>query len=226
MRLAHDGWPALFLSQEMEDADLAGRGVASLGQIDYGRIQTGRLDRDDWERLTDAAQKASRLGFYIDDQPALRPTDISIKASMVRGLKVLIVDYIQLTEAGSDRDTRNRQIEIVTRHLKRMAKEMGIAVIALSQLNRSIEQRANAQPVLSDLRESGAIEQDMDVVMFLWEVKQADVHGDSIIGCSVAKNRHGRRGRFALRFHGATQSWGESTYDLEAQASAAGSGRI
>lgn len=203
--------PVLMLSQEMPDAEVADRALSGLGRIDYEGVQTGKLSQEEWSRLADAVERGQHLPFYVDDQPALRIGDIRAKARQVKGLKLLIVDYLQLCDG--DGDNRNAEIEQISRALKALAKELGFAVLALSQLNREVEKRATKEPMLSDLRDSGAIEQDADVVMFLWPVSEFD-GGSKLVGVKLEKNRQGRKGRFALDFHGAHQRWAESTEAL------------
>ena len=214
LALAGDDLPTLFLSLEMGDTEVADRGVASAGRVSYSALLTGKLNDDGWGRASEAMERLGRLPFFVDDQPALTLRDIRIKAKSVKGLKVLILDYLQLC-AGTRRDSnRNSEIEEISRGLKALAKELGIAVIALSQLNRDVEKRGNKRPALSDLRDSGAIEQDADVVMFLWPVREFEAEGLRIIGLGVDKNRQGRLGDVGLDFYGDTQRWGESEADI------------
>lgn len=210
---ASAGRPSLFLSQEMSEGEVADRAVANVGRIDYSALLSGRMDADDWSRASDALETLRDATLFVDDQGGLTLRDIKAKARSVRGLQVLIVDYLQLCSSHLTDSNRNGQIEEISRGLKALAKEAGMAVIALSQLNRQVEQRASKRPQLSDLRDSGAIEQDADAVIFLWPVRD---HGASkTVGCAVEANRQGRCGAFALDFHGPTQRWGESTEPLE-----------
>lgn len=212
--LARDGLPTLFLSMEMGDHEIADRGVACAGRVSYSALLTGQMDSENWSRACEAMELLSKLPFHVDDQPSLTLRDIRIKAKSIKGLKVLVLDYLQLC-AGSRRDgNRNAEIEELSRGLKGLAKELDIAVIALSQLNREVEKRLNKRPNLSDLRDSGAIEQDADVVMFLWPVREFEGEGRRIVGLGIDKNRQGRLGEIALDFHGDTQRWAESTADL------------
>ena len=167
-------------------------------------------------------ERLARLPFFVDDQPALMLRDIRIKAKSVKGIKVLILDYLQLCASTRRDGNRNSEIEEISRGLKTLAKELGIAVIALSQLNRDVEKRANKRPMLSDLRDSGAIEQDADVVMFVWPVREFEGEGRRILGLGIDKNRQGRLGEVGLDFYGDTQRWGESTADIRPPVQARG----
>ena len=212
--LASDALPTLFLSMEMSASEVADRAVSSAGQVSYSALLTGKMDHEHWERATEAMEHLARLPFRVDDEPALTLHAIRAKAKSIRGLKVLIVDYLQLC-AGRRRDgNRNSEIEEISRGLKALAKELGLAVIALSQLNRDVEKRATRRPTLSDLRDSGAIEQDADVVLFLWPVREFENEGRRILGLGVDKNRQGRLGEIGLDFYGDTQRWSQSTADI------------
>jgi replicative DNA helicase len=211
---AGDGLTTLFLSMEMGVSELADRAVSNAGRVSYSALLTGKMRDEDWSRASDAMERLAPLPLHVDDQGALTLRDIRFKAKSVKGLKVLIIDYLQLC-AGTRKDgNRNSEIEEISRGLKSLAKELGIAVIALSQLNRDVEKRANKRPTLSDLRDSGAIEQDADVVMFLWPVREFESEGRRILGLGVDKNRQGRLGDVGLDFFGDTQRWGESTADI------------
>lgn len=212
--LAEQDLPVLMLSQEMPEGEVADRALSSIGGIDYGTLQSGKLNDIEWSLLSDAVERGSALPFHVDDQAALRLGDIRTKARLVPGLKVLILDYLQLSASTGEHSNRNAEIEEISRGLKALAKDMGIAVIELSQLNREVEKRANKRPNLSDLRDSGAIEQDADVVMFLWPVREFEGEGRRILGLGVDKNRQGKKGEFGLDFFGAFQRWSESTADI------------
>lgn len=215
--LAGDGLPTLFLSMEMDATEVADRAVASSGRVSYSALLTGKMDHEHWARATEAIEHLARLPFHVDDEPALTLRAIRAKAKSIRGLKVLIVDYLQLC-AGRRRDgNRNSEIEEISRGLKALAKELGLAVIALSQLNRDVEKRATRRPTLSDLRDSGAIEQDADVVLFLWPVREFDNEGRRVLGLGIDKNRQGRLGEIGLDFFGDTQRWQQSTADIRSE---------
>jgi replicative DNA helicase len=214
INFAADGLATLFLSQEMADTEVADRGVANLGRVSYRALLTGDMGADGWSRAAEAMEAMSKLPFFIDDQPALSLQDIRFKAKACKGLKVLIIDYLQLCSGGRRDGNRNSEIEEISRGLKALAKELGIAVIALSQLNRDVEKRAVKRPSLADLRDSGAIEQDADVVMFLWPVREFEAEGRRIVGCGIDKNRQGRLGEFGLDFFGDIQRWTQSDADI------------
>jgi len=222
--LAADGLPTLFLSMEMSAAEVADRGVASSGRVSYSALLTGRMGHDDWLRATEAMEHLARLPFRVDDEPALTLRAIRAKAKSIRGLKVLVVDYLQLCASQRRDGNRNTEIEEISRGLKTLAKELGVAVIALAQLNRDVEKRATKRPTLSDLRDSGAIEQDADVVLFLWPVREFENEGRKILGLGLDKNRQGRLGEIGLDFYGDTQRWEQSTADIRPATVARGRG--
>ncbi len=215
VKLATAGLPSLFLSQEMGAEEVADRAVASAGRINYSSLLSGKMAEDDWERAAEALEKLGSAAMYVDDQGGLTLADIKAKARSVPGLKALVLDYLQLSGSTLKDANRNAQIEELSRGLKTMAKQMGLCVIALSQLNRDVEKRASKRPQLSDLRDSGAIEQDADAVIFLWPVRDQDAEGHRLIGLAVEANRQGRCGVVALDFNGRTQNWGESTESVD-----------
>lgn len=211
------GRPCLALTQEMPAAELTDRLISRMAKVDHGHLQTGKLSDKEWSRISEAADAASKLSVLIDDQPALTMADIRAKArkAFPAGRRadggLLVVDYLQLTSGSSGSDgNRNQEIEQVSRGIKALAKQLGITALVLSQLNRKVEDRANKRPYLGDLRDSGAIEQDADTVIFLWPIR--DDHGGAcrITGLDVAANRHGPTGEFALDFWKAYQRWVQS----------------
>lgn len=210
------GYPVLLLSQEMPADEVADCAVSQLGRIDGSRLQTGELDAGDWTRLTDAVESASQLPFHIDDEGGLTIGDIRAKARMVKGLKVLLVDYLQLSASTLKGASTNDQIAEITKGLKQLALQMGIAIVLLSQLNRDVEKRADKEPQLSDLRDSGAIEQDIDVAIMLWTAKEPEDGGSSrLVGWKIAKHRGGKKGIFGMRFDAAIYHWAESFEQLK-----------
>lgn len=212
-KMAAQGLPALVLSQEMPDVEVADRAVSLTGRVDYSALVSGRMDAEAWGRTAEALDRLAGLPLWVDDEPALTLPAIRAKARSVKGLRVLVLDYLQLCAGTRDDDNRNAQIEAITRGLKALAKSAGVAVIALSQLNRDVEKRAVKRPQLADLRDSGAIEQDADAVLMLWVHREFP--DSKLIGCAVEKNRQGRTGIVALHFEGRHQRWGQSTEPLE-----------
>jgi replicative DNA helicase len=207
--------PTLLLSQEMPGDEVADCVIAQLGGIDSRRLQTAQFEEGDWGRLSEAVDEGARLQFYVDDQGALTLNDIRSKARQIKGLKVLILDYLQLSASTLKGANRNDQVEEISRGLKALAMSMGVAVIVLSQLNREVEKRADKEPQLSDLRDSGAIEQDLDVALLLWTAREFKNEHRRIVGAKIAKHRGGQKGRFALEFHPDLYRWYESTASID-----------
>lgn len=212
-RMASDGLPVLVLSQEMAADALGRRALAAQATVSMGHIKTGKLSDEEWGRVSEGVDKLGHLPMFIDDQPALKPAAIRAKARSIPGVKLIVLDYIQLSEGEGD--TRSAQVGSVSRAMKALAKELGAAVIALSQLNRAVDTRTSKRPQMSDLRDSGEIEQDADVIAFLWPLAADEGQPIRSIGMDMAKNRDGERGAFVLNFRGAMQSWTESTQDIE-----------
>lgn len=196
----------LVLSMEMPRSQLHDRNIASLGRIPLPHLLRPQLMRDeDWAGLTHAIQKLEQMSLYLDDQGGLRLPDVRMKAKGVKrraGLDLLVIDYLQLMDG--DGDNRNAQIEGITRGLKALAKELDIGIVLISQLNRKLEERPNKRPIPSDLRDSGAIEQDADAVIFLYrdEVYNPDTQEPGICEVDVALCRQGAPGRVALAYIG------------------------
>ena len=201
--------PVLFFSMEMGAAQLALRLLGSVGKIDAQKLRTGRLDPGDWDRLGTALGKLNEAPILIDETPSLNPLELRArarrKAREYGGLGLVVIDYIQLMQAA-ETGTENRATELseISRGLKSMAKELKVPVIALSQLNRSLEQRPNKRPVMSDLRESGALEQDADMIFFIYrdEVYNEESPDKGIAEIIVGKQRNGPIGTIKLTFLG------------------------
>ncbi|MCL9683596.1 replicative DNA helicase [Legionella maioricensis] len=201
--------PVLVFSMEMPADSLAMRMMSSLGRIDQHRIRTGKLDDDDWPRVTSAVHMLSEAPLFIDDTPALSPAEMRARARRLAkehgALGLIVVDYLQLMKApGFSADNRTAEISEISRSLKSLAKELQVPVIALSQLNRSLEQRADKRPVMSDLRESGAIEQDADLICFIYrdEVYNEDSPDKGTAEIIIAKQRNGPIGKVRVAFIG------------------------
>ncbi|MEM7250814.1 MAG: replicative DNA helicase [Pseudomonadota bacterium] len=200
-----EGLPAAVFSMEMPSEQLTMRMMSSLGRIDQHKVRTGRLDDDDWPRLTSALTMLSETQIFLDDTPALTPTEVRARCRRLKrshGLGLVVVDYLQLMQMPGSRENRATEISEISRSLKALAKELSVPVIALSQLNRSLEQRPNKRPMMSDLRESGAIEQDADVILFIYrdEVYNEDSPDRGIAEIIIGKQRNGPIGTVQLTF--------------------------
>lgn len=202
------GMPVAVFSMEMPGEALAMRMMSSLGRIDQHKVRTGKLDDDDWPRLTSAINLLAETKMFIDDTPALTPTEVRSRARRLTRehgqLGLIVLDYLQLMQSPSSGENRVQQISDISRGLKALAKELNVPVIALSQLNRNLEQRPNKRPVMSDLRESGAIEQDADLIIFVYrdEVYHEDSPDKGIAEVIIGKQRNGPLGTVRLTFLG------------------------
>ncbi len=194
-------------SMEMPGEQLAMRMMSSLGRIDQHKVRTGKLDDEDWPRLTSAVSILQGSKMFIDDTPALTPAELRARCRRIsreHGLGLIVVDYLQLMQVAGTTENRATEISEISRSLKAMAKELEVPVIALSQLNRSLESRQDKRPVMSDLRESGAIEQDADVILFIYrdEVYDEESPDKGIAEIIIAKQRNGPIGKVRLTFLG------------------------
>ncbi|MDD3652242.1 replicative DNA helicase [Immundisolibacter sp.] len=200
--------PVAVFSMEMPAEQLALRMISSLGRVDAHRVRTGQLHDDDWPRVTSAMHLLGEADIFIDDTPALTPLELRARTRRLKrqhGLGLVVVDYLQLMQSPGAKDNRALEISEISRSLKALAKELSVPVIALSQLNRSLESRPNKRPVMSDLRESGAIEQDADVILFIYrdEVYNEDSPDKGKAEIIIAKQRNGPIGHLYLAFLGA-----------------------
>ena len=202
------GLPAAIFSMEMSGEQLAMRMISSLGRIDQLKVRTGKLDDTDWKRVSSAISIMSKAPMFIDDTGALTPTELRARARRLKrdhNLGLIVVDYLQLMQVPGTRENRATEISEICRSLKSLAKELRIPVIALSQLNRSLEQRPDKRPIMSDLRESGSIEQDADVIVFIYrdEVYDKDSPDKGTAEIIIGKQRNGPIGTVRSTFLGA-----------------------
>ncbi|WP_176047224.1 replicative DNA helicase [Burkholderia sp. BCC1644] len=202
------GLPVAVFSMEMPGTQLVMRMLGSIGRLDQHRMRTGRLTDEDWPKLTHAVQKMSEAQIFIDETGGLNPMELRSRARRLARqcgkLGLIIVDYLQLMSGSSQGENRATEISEISRSLKSLAKELDVPVIALSQLNRGLEQRPNKRPVMSDLRESGAIEQDADVILFIYrdEVYNPDSPDKGTAEIIIGKQRNGPIGPVRLTFLG------------------------
>ncbi|MBN2647588.1 MAG: replicative DNA helicase [Thiotrichales bacterium] len=223
-----NGTPVAVFSMEMPGESLAMRMISSIGRIDASRMRTGKLKQEDWPKLNKAVNILSKAKIFIDDTPALMITELRARARRidkdirdlqrkeaqqagqadlekhVTGLGLIVVDYLQLMRGSANVENRVNEISEISRGLKALAKELNVPVIALSQLNRSLEQRPNKRPVMSDLRESGAIEQDADLIIFIYrdEVYHPESEDKGVAEIILGKHRNGALGTVRLTFIG------------------------
>ena len=202
------GLPVGVFSMEMAATQLVMRMIGSVGKLDQHKLRTGRLHDDDWQRLTHAVGKLNEAPIHIDETAALNPLELRARARRLhrqyKKLGLIVVDYLQLMSASSTGENRATELSEISRSMKSLAKELDCPVVALSQLNRSLEQRPNKRPVMSDLRESGALEQDADVILFIYrdEVYNPETPDKGVAEIIIGKQRNGPIGTVKLAFLG------------------------
>jgi replicative DNA helicase len=201
------GAPVAVFSMEMPAVQLVTRMLSSLGMINQGRLRNGKLNDEDWPRLSSAMTMLRNAKIFIDETPGLSPTDLRARARRLKrkdGVGLIVVDYLQLMKIDGFKENRTNEISEISRSLKALAKELDVPVIALSQLNRSLEQRPNKRPVMADLRESGAIEQDADIIIFIYRdsVYNKDDPDNNTAEIIIGKQRNGETGTVKLAFRG------------------------
>ena len=199
--------PTAIFSMEMSSEQLMFRMISSLGRVDQTHLRTGNFHDEDWLRINTAVQLMSDAPLYIDDTPAMTPIEVRARARRLKrehGLGLIILDYIQLMHVSGSKENRATEISEISRSLKALAKELKIPIIALSQLNRAVDSRTDKRPILSDLRESGAIEQDADLIVFLFREEEynPETPRKGIADIKIAKQRNGPTGEFLLTFIG------------------------
>lgn len=204
----HAGLPVGIFSMEMAATQLVMRMIGSVGKLDQHKLRTGRLHDEDWQRLTHAVGKLNEAPIHIDETAALNPLELRARARRLhrqyKKLGLIVVDYLQLMSASSSGENRATELSEISRGMKALAKELDCPVVALSQLNRSLEQRPNKRPVMSDLRESGALEQDADVILFIYrdEVYNPETPEKGVAEVIIGKQRNGPIGFVKLAFLG------------------------
>jgi replicative DNA helicase len=212
------GLPVAVFSMEMSSSQLAMRMLSSMAKVDQTRLRTGRLDNDEWSRLTDEIGRLNEARIHVDETAALNALELRARARRMKReygkLGLVVVDYLQLMSASSQGENRATEISEISRSLKALAKELDVPVIALSQLSRAVEQRNDRRPLMSDLRESGAIEQDADVILFIYreevyapDKEEAKGRAEVIVG----KQRNGPIGSVHLTFLGRYTRFANST---------------
>lgn len=214
------GKPVAIFSMEMPGDSLTMRMISSLGRVNQQAVRSGKLEDDDWPRVTSAVNILNNAKIYIDDTPALSPVDLRARCRRLmkdckEPLGLIVIDYLQLMQAPEAGENRANEISAISRGLKALAKELEVPVIALSQLNRSLEQRPNKRPVMSDLRESGAIEQDADVIVFIYrdEVYNPETPDKGKAEIIIGKQRNGPIGTVNLTFQGQFTRFDNYTQD-------------
>lgn len=195
-------------SMEMSSAQLAQRLLSSIGRINANNLRSGELADEDWSRLTSAIKMLTDTKIFIDDTPALSPHELAFRARRLKrehDLGLIVVDYLQLMQVPGNKENRATEISEISRSLKALAKELDIPIIALSQLNRGLESRTDKRPIMSDLRESGGIEQDADIILFIYRDEYYNKENSPDKGLAeiiVSKHRNGETGSFKLKFFG------------------------
>ncbi len=219
------GVPSAIFSMEMSAEQLTLRLISSLGRVNQTHLRTGNFSEEDWSRIQGAMAQLSGAPLYVDETPALTPTEVRARARRLkreRGLGLIVVDYLQLMQVSGTKENRATEISEISRSLKALAKELQVPVVALSQLNRAVEQRTDKKPVMSDLRESGAIEQDSDLILLIYreEVYDQNTTRRGVADIIIAKQRNGPVGEVQLTFLGeytrfenlVAESYGEGAF--------------
>jgi len=207
LRAADKRASVAIFSMEMPSEQVITRMLSSIGGVPLQNLRGGRITDDDWVRITSATSQLSEAKIFVDETPALSPTELRARARRVKrehGLDLIVVDYLQLMQVPGNKENRATEISEISRGLKVLAKELSCPVIALSQLNRGVEQRENKKPVMSDLRESGAIEQDADMILLIYreEVYDRQTTKKGLAEIDLVKHRNGEIGTFTLTFQG------------------------
>ncbi len=200
--------PVAVFSMEMSNEQLAMRLISSIAEVNLQKVRNGQLDDDDWPKITNAVTKLATAPLFIDETPALSPTELRAKVRRLAReqgqLSLIVIDYLQLMQVPGNGESRANEVSEISRSLKSLAKELNVPVLALSQLNRSLEQRTDKRPKMSDLRESGSIEQDADLIIFIYrdEVYNEESPDKGIAEIIISKQRNGPIGMNRLNFNG------------------------
>jgi len=219
------GVAAGIFTMEMSAEQVTLRMISSLGRVNASHLRSGNFSDEDWSRIQGAMSQLSSAPIYLDESPALTPTELRARARRLkreRDLGLIIVDYLQLMQVPGTKENRATEISEISRSLKALAKELSVPVIAISQLNRAVEQRTDKKPVMSDLRESGAIEQDADLILLIYREEAYDQNTTrrGIADIIIAKQRNGPTGEVQLTFLGeytrfenlVAESYGEGAF--------------
>jgi replicative DNA helicase len=201
--------PVAIFSMEMPATQLAMRFISSVGRLNQHKLKTGQLSDDEWQKLSYALGRLHEAPIFIDETPGLNPIDLRARARRLHRqcggkLGLIVIDYLQLMTSHKESDNRAAELSEISRSVKSLAKELHVPIFALSQLNRSLEQRPNKRPVMSDLRESGAIEQDADIIMFVYrdEIYNPDTEDKGVGELIIGKHRNGPTGMVRMTFLG------------------------
>ena len=219
------GIPVAIFSMEMSAEQLTLRLISSLGRVNQSHLRTGNFNDEDWSRIQGALSQLSGAPIFVDESPALTPTEVRARARRLKrehNIGLIVVDYLQLMQVTGTKENRATEISEISRSLKALAKELKVPVVALSQLNRAVEQRTDKKPVMSDLRESGAIEQDSDLILLIYreEVYDPNTTRRGVADIIIAKQRNGPIGEVQLTFLGeytrfenlVAESYGEGAF--------------
>jgi len=219
------GIPVAIFSMEMSAEQLTLRLISSLGRVNQSHLRTGNFNDEDWSRIQGALSQLSGAPIFVDESPALTPTEVRARARRLKrehNIGLIVVDYLQLMQVAGTKENRATEISEISRSLKALAKELKVPVVALSQLNRAVEQRTDKKPVMSDLRESGAIEQDSDLILLIYreEVYDPNTTRRGVADIIIAKQRNGPIGEVQLTFLGeytrfenlVAESYGEGAF--------------
>lgn len=213
----YDNKNVIIFNLEMSKGQLVGRMLSSEAKISSEQMKTGKISREEWRNIGEAADILSRLNIYIDDDSTVTVASIKAKLRRMKNIGLVVIDYLQLMKSARNINNRVEEIAEISRGLKIMAKELNVPVLCLSQLSRSLESRPDKRPIMSDLRESGSIEQDADIIMFLYRNSVYDKTDPNVNACEciIGKNRHGQTGTLGLHWDGQFTRFSDTEYRYE-----------